>query len=89
MKSAIPTHALAKFNFRLVPNQDPEEVDFLLRNYIQQITPPAILTRIRTLASSRPVLTGRKHPAARAAVCAYRYGFGVDRYFYETGAAFR
>lgn len=85
VKAAIPTHALAKLNFRLVPDQDPQEIDHLFRKYVAKITPPGMRTRIRTFASSRPVLIGRNHPATIAAAHAYRHGFGTAPVFLRNG----
>lgn len=85
VKAAIPTHALAKLNFRLVPDQNPQEIDHLFRKYVAKITPSGMRTRIRTFASSRPVLIGRNHPAVMAAAHAYRHGFGIAPVFLRNG----
>ncbi len=85
VKAAIPTHAVAKLNFRLVPDQDPQEIDRLFREYVEQITPPGLRLRVRTFASSRPVLIGRSHPAVMAAAHAYRQGFGTAPVFLRNG----
>ncbi|TXI19286.1 MAG: M20/M25/M40 family metallo-hydrolase [Nitrosomonas sp.] len=85
VKAAIPAHAVAKLNFRLVPDQDAQEIDRLFRKYVAKITPPGMRTRIRTFASSRPVLIERNHPAVMAAVHAYRQGFGTAPVFLRNG----
>ncbi|MER2514704.1 MAG: dipeptidase [Nitrosomonas ureae] len=85
VKAAIPTHGLVKLNFRLVPDQDPQEIDRLFREYVEQITPTGMRTRIRTFASSRPVLISRNHPAVIAAAHAYRHGFGTAPVFLRNG----
>lgn len=84
-KAAIPTRAVAKLNFRLVPDQDPQEIDRLFRKYVAKITPPGLRTRIRTFASSRPVLIDRNHPALMAAARAYHQGFGAAPVFLRNG----
>src|SRR4029079_3050712 len=38
-KAVIPTHASAKLNFRLVPDQDPQQIDRLFRAQIARIAP--------------------------------------------------
>jgi acetylornithine deacetylase/succinyl-diaminopimelate desuccinylase-like protein len=85
VKAAIPTRALAKLNFRLAPDQDPQEIDRLLREHIGKITPPGMQTRIRTLMSAKPALIDRKHPALAAAARAYHQGFGTPPVFLRSG----
>jgi acetylornithine deacetylase/succinyl-diaminopimelate desuccinylase-like protein len=84
-KASIATHALAKLNFRLVPDQDPQEINHIFRKYVAKITPPGLRTRIRSLASSRPVMIDRNHPAVIAAAHAYRHGFGTAPIFLRNG----
>ena len=81
VKAAIPTRALAKLNFRLAPDQDPQEIDRLFRQYIAKIAPPTVQTRIRALMSAKPALIDRNHPALTAAARAYRHGFGASPVF--------
>lgn len=85
VKAAIPTRALAKLNFRLVPDQNPQEIDQLFRRYLKQMTPPGMRIQIRTSAPSQPVVMARKHPAVMAAVHAYRHGFGTAPVFLRNG----
>ncbi len=63
-KAVIPARALAKLSFRLVPDQDPKEIDLLFR-----------------------VTTDISHPAIRAAVVAYRNGFGASPVFLRSGGS--
>ncbi|MBK6617182.1 MAG: dipeptidase [Nitrosomonas sp.] len=85
VKAVIPARAVAKLNFRLVPDQDPQEIDRLFRKYVAKIAPPGLRTRICTFASSRPVLMDRNHPAIIAAVGAYRQGFAAAPVFLRNG----
>lgn len=85
VKAAIPTRAVAKLNFRLVPDQDPQEIDRLFRKYVAKITPPGMRIRIRTFASARPVLIDRNHPAVMAAMRAYHQGFEAAPVFLRNG----
>jgi acetylornithine deacetylase/succinyl-diaminopimelate desuccinylase-like protein len=84
-KGVIPARALAKLSFRLVPDQNPGEIDRLFREYIDHITPPTVCSRVRTLAWARPALTDLKHPAMRAAALAYCKGFGASPVFLRAG----
>jgi len=84
-KAVIPTHASAKLNFRLVPDQDPLQIDRLFREHISRVTPPAAKVTIRTELIANPGTTERAHPAIVAASNAYRRGFGITPVFVRSG----
>jgi acetylornithine deacetylase/succinyl-diaminopimelate desuccinylase-like protein len=84
-KAVIPARALAKLSFRLVPDQDPEEVERLFRAQVVRLTPPTVTTEVRTLSRARPALVDRRHPALRAAAAAYRKGFGAAPVLLRSG----
>jgi acetylornithine deacetylase/succinyl-diaminopimelate desuccinylase-like protein len=86
-KSIVPARAVAKIDIRLVPDQDPAEIDRLFREHICRVTPPAVRIRIRTFFRTRPALIDRTHPAMRAAVAAYSKGFGVAPVFVRSGGS--
>jgi acetylornithine deacetylase/succinyl-diaminopimelate desuccinylase-like protein len=67
---------LAKLNFRLVPDQDPAEIDKLFRRHVTRVTPNTVTSEVRTTLTARPALIDRSHPALRAAAVAYRAGVG-------------
>ena len=85
VKAAIPTCAVAKLNFRLVPDQDPREIDQLFREYVARIAPPGVRTAVRTLMranqhwSTAPIQ--RLSPPRRA----YRRAFGAPTVFLRNG----
>jgi acetylornithine deacetylase/succinyl-diaminopimelate desuccinylase-like protein len=84
-KAVIPARALAKLSFRLVPDQDPKEIEQLFRRYVAKITPPALYTTVRTQSAAQPALLDRNHPAMRAAAVAYYRGFGSKPVFLRSG----
>lgn len=84
-KGVIPARSLAKLSFRLAPGQDPATVDRLFRQHIARITPQTVRATVRTLSGARPALVDRHHPAMRAAVIAYRKGFGVAPVLLRSG----
>src|ERR1700739_3534244 len=55
-KAVIPSRALAKLSFRLVPDQDPHEIEILFRRHIARITPPTIKPIVRTNQSANPAV---------------------------------
>lgn len=86
-KSVIPARANAKLNFRLVPYQDPREIDLLVRRHIARITPPTVKTRVTTQLRARPAVIDRRHPVMQAASRAYRRGFGASPVFLRSGGS--
>ena len=85
VKAVIPAHASAKLNIRLVPDQDPQEIDRLFRAHIARIAPRRCASRCRTDLPAKPALLDRNHPAMRAAATAYRHGFGIAPSFLRCG----
>jgi acetylornithine deacetylase/succinyl-diaminopimelate desuccinylase-like protein len=84
-KSVIPARASAKLNFRLVPDQDPGEIEQLVRRFIAAITPPTVRSRVKKQLSARPALVNRNHPAMQATAAAYERGFGARPVFLRSG----
>lgn len=86
-KGVIPAQASAKISLRLVPDQDPDQIDRLLRRQIARLTPASVESHVITQMKSRPVLLNRRHPAMQAAVRAYSRGFGVAPVFLRSGGS--
>jgi len=84
-KAVIPDRAVVKLNFRLVPDQEPEEIERLFRCHVDHCTPSTVRSFVRKQSSARPAVIDRRHPAMRAAVSAYRYGFGSTPVFLRSG----
>ncbi len=84
-KAIIPARASAKLSFRLVADQDPAEVERIVRALIERFTPPTIRVAVHTRFSAEPVLIDRGLPAIRAAMSAYRAGFGTEPVFTRLG----
>ncbi|HEV2840913.1 MAG TPA: dipeptidase [Chthoniobacterales bacterium] len=84
-KAVIPSRATAKLNFRLVPDQDPKEIEQLFRAFMVKIAPPAVRVAVRAQAGAKPAVIDPKHPAIRAAARAYRAGFGASPVLLRSG----
>jgi acetylornithine deacetylase/succinyl-diaminopimelate desuccinylase-like protein len=84
-KAVMPSRAVAKLNFRLVPNQDPAEIEQLFRQYVARITPHTVRSRIQTQFSAPPIVLDRDHPTMQAASRAYLRGFGRLPVFLRCG----
>jgi acetylornithine deacetylase/succinyl-diaminopimelate desuccinylase-like protein len=87
VKGVIPTRAVAKLSFRLVPGQDPAKIARLFREHIARITPPAVESSVKTMAPVQAALVDRNHPAVRAAGFAYKKGFGASPVFLRSGGS--
>ena len=87
VKGVIPTRAVVKLSFRLVPDQDPERIGRLFREHIARTTPSGVQTSVKTLSPIQPALVDRKHPAVRAAAVAYKKGFGAFPVFLRSGGS--
>jgi acetylornithine deacetylase/succinyl-diaminopimelate desuccinylase-like protein len=84
-KGVIPARARAKLSFRLVPDQDPREIDRLFRAHIARVVPSTMRATVRTLSGAKPALVDPKHPAMAAAALAYRKGFGAAPVLLRSG----
>jgi acetylornithine deacetylase/succinyl-diaminopimelate desuccinylase-like protein len=84
-KAIIPSSALAKISFRLIPGQDPDRIEVLFRNYINQICPPCLKTEIKKYASAKPVIINPDNIFIKAAAKAYDKIFGKKPVFLGSG----
>lgn len=87
VKGVIPTRAVAKLSFRLVPDQDPERVARIFREHIARITPSEVQSSVKTFSPVHSALIDRNHPAVRAAGFAYKKGFGAYPVFIRSGGS--
>jgi acetylornithine deacetylase/succinyl-diaminopimelate desuccinylase-like protein len=86
-KSIVPARALAKIDIRLVPDQQPAEIEQLLRAHVAELTPATVRSEVRTFFRTKPAVVERNHPAMRAVSVAYRKGFGVSPVFVRSGGS--
>ena len=85
VKNVIPSVASAKINFRLVPQQNPNRIRFLLDNYIRKILPAN--TRVKTDYSSfaNPVRVSKDNFYVKTAARAYESVFQRKVKFLQNG----
>ncbi|MDG3004571.1 dipeptidase [Paludisphaera mucosa] len=86
-KTVLPCKAGAKFSFRLVPDQDPAEVEKLVRKHIEANTPPGVTVEFISHQGSPAVLVDVDSPGFRAAVKAVEASFGVAPLFIREGGS--
>ncbi|GAB4439234.1 MAG: dipeptidase [Anaerolineae bacterium] len=84
-KTIIPAKALAKVSCRLVPDQDPDEIYELVRDQVHRLAPDTVEVEVRKLNRGKPAVMDRNVPAMKAAVAAYKAGFGVEPVFTREG----
>ncbi len=65
-KSAIPAKATARFSFRLVPDQDPDEVQQSFRDYVETHLPPTVTARLELTGANPGLLLDRHSPEIQA-----------------------
>jgi len=85
VKGIIPARAVAKLNFRLAADQEPREIEALVRRHLARITPPAVRSQVRIVSRASPAVIDPRHPAMRAAALAFRKGFGRVPVFTRSG----
>ncbi len=86
-KTVIPATATAKVSLRLVPNQDPEKVLQLVRDFVAANTPNGIVTEVRVLSHSPGLLVDPKHPAIGKAAEAFAEMMGQETVFTRGGGS--
>ncbi|MBN1963680.1 MAG: dipeptidase [Anaerolineae bacterium] len=86
-KTVLPARALAKVSCRLVPDQDPQEVEELVRRYVASITPSTVTSEVRGLHHGWWAVVERDSPYMQAAIRAYEFGFGKRPVFMREGGS--
>jgi acetylornithine deacetylase/succinyl-diaminopimelate desuccinylase-like protein len=87
VKTIIPASATAKISMRLVPDQDPDEIAEMTERHLRLIAPPSVAVTVKKLATAKPYLADRNHPAVAAAKRALYHAFGREAVFgYEGGS---
>ncbi len=86
-KTVLPAEARAKVSMRLVPDQDPEEILELTREFVLSLVPDSIEAEFIPQHGAKPVLVDRSMPAFAAAENAIEVGFGKRPVFIREGGS--
>ncbi|MCH8044257.1 MAG: dipeptidase [Planctomycetes bacterium] len=86
-KTVLPASAGAKFSFRLVPNQCPQQVSDSLDAFLQGMIPPGIEMELIRSHGAPGVVVPLDSPYMRAAAQAIEQGFGVAPVFIREGGS--
>lgn len=86
-KTVIPAYAMAKISMRLVPNQDPHDVQVQLEQFLRENAPKTIRWELIPMHGGFPVIANRDHPATRAITKAFNNVWGVEPAFIRIGGS--
>lgn len=75
-KTVLPAHAMAKFTFRLVPNQDPQKIQDQVVAHLEKHCPPGVTLEIHRGHSGSPYLVDPQSGFGKAAQRALEASFG-------------
>jgi acetylornithine deacetylase/succinyl-diaminopimelate desuccinylase-like protein len=86
-KTVLPAKAMAKVSFRLVPNQDPERVEQLLRTHVARIAPEGVAVTVTALHGAHPWKADLSGPVFEAAARALEAAYGRPPVFTGEGGS--
>ncbi|ADH98648.1 dipeptidase [Salisediminibacterium selenitireducens] len=87
-KTIIPSTATAKLTCRLVPGQDPDEIQNLLADYMKKHAPKGVHVNVkREPLSARAYKVDPKHPLIQSAAACLSSAFGKDTVFVRLGGS--
>ena len=85
LKAVVPSSAMAKLDFRLVPNQNPDVVFDQLTRWVRRQLPVHFEVSLKKMMAQPAVVTSLRHPAVRAASAAMYTAFGVKPLLLRSG----
>jgi acetylornithine deacetylase/succinyl-diaminopimelate desuccinylase-like protein len=77
-KTVLPGKAMAKVSCRLVPDQDPADIEKLMKAHVAKVAPMGVKVRVDHLHGGRPWRAELNGPIYDAARRALRAAFGKD-----------
>ncbi len=86
-KTVLPAKAGAKFSFRLVPNQDVDQVKASLKKMLEEMCPPGIEIDFQAVHGASGFVLSLDSPYMDAAARAIEQGFGTKPVFVRSGGS--
>jgi len=86
-KTVLPAKAMAKISTRLVADQDGNEVQAQLREYLRQNAPPTVVWELRELTHGQGATMDRHSPWMLKAAAALKAVFGKEPIFKREGGS--
>jgi acetylornithine deacetylase/succinyl-diaminopimelate desuccinylase-like protein len=77
-KTVLPAKAMAKVSCRLVPDQDPADIERLMKAHVAKVAPKGVKVDVRALHGARPWRAELDGPIFEAAKSALRAAFGKE-----------
>jgi len=77
-KTVLPAKAMAKVSCRLVPDQDPADIEKLMKAHVAKVAPKGVKADVRALHGGRPWRAELDGPIYEAAKVALRAAFGKE-----------
>ncbi|HRZ81703.1 MAG TPA: dipeptidase [Candidatus Hydrogenedentes bacterium] len=86
-KTVLPARASAKLSMRLVPDQRPEDMEDLLREFLETTLPGDVFWDLKCHSLGPGAVMNRKSPFMRAAADALEAAFGKSPLFKREGGS--
>ncbi len=87
-KTIIPSTATAKITCRLVPGQDPDQIQRLLKSHIERVTPTGVEVEVKLeKLSSKAYMVKPDHPLIQKAAACYEKAFNKETVFVRMGGS--
>ena len=86
-KTVLPAKAGAKFSFRLVPNQNVDQIQANLQKMLQDLCPPGIEMHLHAVHGAPGFVLSLESPYMEAAARAIEQGFGKRPVFVRSGGS--
>lgn len=86
-KTVLPSKASAKFSFRLVPNQNANDIAKKVVNYLTKLAPPTVKVNVKPMGLANPVLVDPHSTAVESAIVALKEAFGREVVFMREGGS--
>jgi acetylornithine deacetylase/succinyl-diaminopimelate desuccinylase-like protein len=77
-KTVLPSRAMAKISFRLVPNQDPKRIEELVTRHIKEVAPQGVQVQVQALHGGMPWMATLGTELYAAAERALQAAWGQD-----------
>ncbi|MCI0395309.1 MAG: dipeptidase [Chloroflexi bacterium] len=87
VKTVLPSTVHAKISMRLVPDQTPQEIFALFRDYVTAIAPPTVQVQCTFVHGGPASLIDYTIPAMKAAAAAYERVFGRKPVYMREGGS--
>lgn len=86
-KTIVPAEAVAKITCRLVPDQDPQRILQLVKDYFAARCPSDVRLKFRDEEGTPAAVVDIDHPYVHKAAQALREGFGIEPVFIRMGGS--